>query len=121
MAVTLLMPKIVHSMRRGTIAEWLKGDGSSVDVGDDLVVIQAGPLCVTCTAVIRGTIEIVASEGSTVCVGAPMARLASREPGHEPATGHVSGHALDQPLSYSWVFAASVPDRLSPGSQVAGQ
>lgn len=81
----ITMPKLSDSMEQGTILSWLKEDGEQVDVGDDLVEIEADKATVTYAAEASGFLEIGAQEGDTLPVGAPIARLGTQAPGSAPA------------------------------------
>jgi pyruvate dehydrogenase E2 component (dihydrolipoamide acetyltransferase) len=71
----LTMPRLSDSMEEGTILRWLKRDGEAVAADEDLVEIETDKATVTYAAEAAGTLQIVASEGSTVPVGAVIARV----------------------------------------------
>jgi pyruvate dehydrogenase E2 component (dihydrolipoamide acetyltransferase) len=62
-------------MEEGTILKWLKGDGDQVVRGDQLVEIETDKATVTYEADTSGTLRILAPEGETVRVGAPIAQI----------------------------------------------
>jgi pyruvate dehydrogenase E2 component (dihydrolipoamide acetyltransferase) len=62
-------------MEQGTILLWLKKDGEQVRAGEDLIEIETDKATVTHPAEASGTLQIIASEGTTLAVGAPIARL----------------------------------------------
>jgi pyruvate dehydrogenase E2 component (dihydrolipoamide acetyltransferase) len=71
----LTMPKLTDSMEEGTILTWLKAAGERVQEGEDLLEIESDKATVTHHAEAAGILEILASEGTTLPVGATIARL----------------------------------------------
>jgi pyruvate dehydrogenase E2 component (dihydrolipoamide acetyltransferase) len=63
-------------MEEGTILKWLVEEGGDVKKGEPLVEIETDKATTTYDAEVDGKlVEIVAKEGQTVAVGAPIARL----------------------------------------------
>jgi pyruvate dehydrogenase E2 component (dihydrolipoamide acetyltransferase) len=81
----LTMPKLSDSMEQGTILTWLKTDGEQVHAGEDLLEIETDKATVTHQADADGILEIVAPEGATLPVGAPIARVGAKTERAEPA------------------------------------
>jgi pyruvate dehydrogenase E2 component (dihydrolipoamide acetyltransferase) len=71
----VLMPRLSDSMEEGTILSWLKGEGEHVEAGEELVEIETDKATMTHVAEASGTLAIVAPEGTSLPVGAPIARL----------------------------------------------
>jgi pyruvate dehydrogenase E2 component (dihydrolipoamide acetyltransferase) len=69
-------------MEEGTILTWLVAPGEPVEEGQDLLEVETDKANMTVQAEAAGTLEILAEEGATLAVGAPIARLADR-----PAAG----------------------------------
>jgi len=80
----VLMPRLSDSMEEGTILSWLKADGEHVEAGEELVEIETDKATMTHVAEASGTLAIVAPEGTSLPVGAPIARLGE---GAAPAAG----------------------------------
>jgi pyruvate dehydrogenase E2 component (dihydrolipoamide acetyltransferase) len=76
----LTMPKLSDSMEQGTILTWLKTDGEHVNEGDELVEIETDKATVTHIAEASGFLKIVAAEGTSLAVGATIARLVDSAP-----------------------------------------
>jgi pyruvate dehydrogenase E2 component (dihydrolipoamide acetyltransferase) len=90
----IIMPKLSDSMEEGTILTWLKRDGEHVDAGEDLVEIETDKATMTQPAESSGVLRIVAAEGTTLPVGAPIARLGqSTEAPSGPPAAPVAGTA----------------------------
>jgi pyruvate dehydrogenase E2 component (dihydrolipoamide acetyltransferase) len=71
----LTMPRLSDSMEQGTILTWLKVDGEQVEAGEDLLAIETDKATVTHVAEAGGVLQIIALEGTTLPVGAPIARI----------------------------------------------
>jgi len=71
----ILMPRLSDSMQEGTIISWLKSPGEQIRPDDELAEIETDKATVTYAAEVRGVLEIIAAEGSTVAVGDPIARV----------------------------------------------
>jgi pyruvate dehydrogenase E2 component (dihydrolipoamide acetyltransferase) len=85
------MPKLSDSMDEGTILTWLKQDGDHVEAGEDLVEIETDKATMTQPAESSGVLHIVAAEGTTLPVGATIARLGQSTEA-PPVAGN--GHAM---------------------------
>ena len=85
MATEVTMPRLDESMEEGTILKWLVEEGGEVRKGEALVEIETDKANTTYDAELAGTLtEILAKEGATLAVGAPIARV-------EPAGSSVAG------------------------------
>ncbi len=96
----VVMPRLSDSMEEGTILQWLKQVGDEIALGDELVEIETDKANMAYESDLAGTLtEIVAQEGETVPIGAPIARVGEGDgpardgtatkpatPGAEPAT-----------------------------------
>jgi pyruvate dehydrogenase E2 component (dihydrolipoamide acetyltransferase) len=70
------MPRLSDSMEEGTILTWLKQVGDEIAVGDELVEIETDKANMAYEADVAGTLtEILAQEGETLPIGAPIARI----------------------------------------------
>jgi pyruvate dehydrogenase E2 component (dihydrolipoyllysine-residue acetyltransferase) len=74
-ATEILMPKLSDSMEEGTILSWLAEPGAEVSSGQDLLEVETDKANMTVQAEASGVLEILAKEGETLAVGAPIARL----------------------------------------------
>jgi pyruvate dehydrogenase E2 component (dihydrolipoamide acetyltransferase) len=72
----VVMPRLSDSMEEGTILQWLKQVGDKIAVGEELVEIETDKANMAYESDVAGTLaEIVAQEGETVPIGAPIARV----------------------------------------------
>ena len=87
----LTMPKLSDSMEQGTILTWLKTDGEEVQAGEDLLEIETEKATVTHPAEASGILQIIAQQGTTLPVGAPIARITPAVAAPAPARSEASG------------------------------
>jgi pyruvate dehydrogenase E2 component (dihydrolipoamide acetyltransferase) len=71
-------------MEEGTILTWLKQDRARIEAGEDLVEIETDKATVTHPAEASGILSIIAAEGTTLAVGAPIARVGDRSEAQTP-------------------------------------
>ncbi len=69
------MPRLSDSMEEGTILKWLKSDGEAVARGEELVEIETDKATMTYEADAAGVLTIIAAEGDTLPIGAPIATI----------------------------------------------
>jgi len=79
----ITMPRLSDSMEEGTIVKWLIGDGEAVARGQELVEIETDKATISHLAEAEGVLEIVAPEGTTLPVGATIARIGAAAGGSE--------------------------------------
>lgn len=73
--IEIAMPRLSDSMEEGTILRWLAADGAQVKRGDELAEIETDKASMVYEADEEGTLHILAKEGETLAVGAPIAQL----------------------------------------------
>jgi pyruvate dehydrogenase E2 component (dihydrolipoamide acetyltransferase) len=79
----IVMPRLSDSMEEGVVLKWLKEVGDEVAVGDELVEIEADKANMAYESDVAGTLtEIIAPEGETLPIGAPIAVVG--DPGEQP-------------------------------------
>src|SRR6186713_817843 len=94
----VVMPRLSDSMEEGTILTWLKQVGDEVAVGDELVEIETDKANMAYEADVAGTLqEILAQEGETLPIGAPIARIG--ESNGKPETDQGQGARPAGPVS----------------------
>ena len=79
------MPRLSDTMEEGTILRWLKADGEQVARGEELVEIETDKATMTYESDQEGVLEIVAGVGSTLEVGALIARVGAGAAGDASA------------------------------------
>ena len=83
------MPRLSDSMEEGTIVTWLIEDGGAVVRGQELVEIETDKATITHAAEVDGMLAIVAQDGTTLAVGATIARIERRV--RRPHGGRITG------------------------------
>src|SRR5438270_2587461 len=80
--VQVVMPAMGDSVAEGTVLEWHKQEGDTVDVDETLVEISTDKVDAEVPAPVAGTVvRIHAGEGDTVAVGALLAEIAAENGG----------------------------------------
>src|SRR5690349_13374596 len=78
----VVMPRLSDSMEEGTILTWLKQVGDEVAIGDELVEIETDKANMAYESDVAGTLtEILAPEGETLPIGAPIAVVGDADGG----------------------------------------
>jgi pyruvate dehydrogenase E2 component (dihydrolipoamide acetyltransferase) len=90
----IVMPRLSDTMEEGTILRWLKADGEQVVRGEELVEIETDKATMTYESDQAGVLEIVADVGSTLEVGALIARVGAGTPGDTSAPVSSGARAL---------------------------
>ena len=112
----ITMPRLSDSMQEGTILSWLKQSGEPVQIGDELVEIETDKATMTYESPNAGILEILASEGATLVVGEPIARLGVGTPEDAPAA---TPAAQNEPAPQNEPGTSTVPraPRNAPGTR----
>ena len=117
----IVMPRLSDSMEEGTIVRWLKQPGEQVERGDELAEIETDKATMTYESDAAGVLEILAQEGDTLPVGAPIANLgdaAGNGAGAGPAVAAAPAVAVAAPSAPA-VTAAPEP-AAAPAPEVDG-
>src|SRR3984885_9999296 len=90
--VEVVMPAMGDSVAEGTVLEWHKQEGDSVEADETIVEISTDKVDAEVPSPAAGRIlKIYAAEGDTVAVGALLAEISTNGGGHDepdvPATG----------------------------------
>src|SRR5581483_4720289 len=71
---TITMPQLGETVTEGTVAQWLKSVGDSVDKYEDFVEVSTDKVNAGVPSPVTGTIrELLVKEGETVATGTPIA------------------------------------------------
>ncbi|HEY1867488.1 MAG TPA: biotin/lipoyl-containing protein, partial [Candidatus Cybelea sp.] len=89
MATTITMPQLGETVTEGTVAQWLKNVGDSVDKYEDFVEVSTDKVNAGVPSPVTGTIrELLVKEGETVATGTPIAvidEVGAAQPAGTPA------------------------------------
>jgi pyruvate dehydrogenase E2 component (dihydrolipoamide acetyltransferase) len=110
----IVMPRLSDSMEEGTVLKWMKQVGDEVAVGDELVEIETDKANMAYESDVAGTLtEVLAEEGDTLPIGAPIAVVGDAEGSTVAAAGPAT--AGDPPLPpVAKASSATVPPTVSP-------
>lgn len=104
MAFTLTLPEVGETVIEGTIERWLKQPGDKVEKYEPVVEVNTDKVNVELPSPVSGTIiEILAQEGETIAVGAPLCTI-------ETAAGEVPADIAPPAVSEP----AAPPAAISP-------
>ncbi len=110
MATTITMPQLGETVTEGTVAQWLKKVGDTVDKYEAFVEVSTDKVNAEVPSPVTGKIrEVLVKEGETVATGTPIAVIdevgaATAEPAAAPAAP--SHTAAPQPASHAPKTAA---------------
>src|SRR5579864_4286250 len=86
--VQVVMPAMGDSVSEGTVLEWHRREGESIDADQTLVEISTDKVDAEVPAPVSGTVvKIHAAEGDTVAVGALLAEIAPGDAGGSASNG----------------------------------
>jgi len=115
------MPQLGESVTEGTVAQWLKKPGESVEKYEPFVEVATDKVTAEVPSPVSGIIrELIAREGETVPTGAPIAMIdevgAEPEPAALPAPAAAAAPAVTPPPGPSPAASNGASDgpRLSP-------
>jgi multifunctional 2-oxoglutarate metabolism enzyme len=98
--VQVVMPAMGDSVAEGTVLEWRKHEGDTVDVDETLVEISTDKVDAEVPSPAAGTVvKIHAAEGETVAVGAVLAEISTDGDGADANGGGAPGAAAATPVS----------------------
>ncbi len=111
----IVMPRLSDSMEEGTVLKWMKGVGDEVAVGDELVEIETDKANMAYESDVAGTLtEVLAQEGDTLPIGAPIAVVGDPDKG--PSVAAAGPVAAGDPPSppVAKASSATVPPTAPP-------
>jgi pyruvate dehydrogenase E2 component (dihydrolipoamide acetyltransferase) len=128
MATRIDMPQLGLTMEKGTILQWLKAEGETVDKGQPVVLIQTEKVEYEVEAPAAGTLlKVVAAEGSELPVGGLMgivgqagenvSALLSAAPAAAPAAAATPAASAAPAAAAAMPPAGAAPER-APGERV---
>ena len=86
MALTIELPHVGESVIEGTIGKWLKQPGDTVERYEPLVEVITDKVTMEVPSPVRGSLlRILAQEGETVPMGAPIAEMETSQAPPETA------------------------------------
>ena len=100
-ATIIELPQVGESVTEGTIVQWLKGVGDRVDRYDPLVEVLTDKVSMEVPSPVAGVIiELLAEEGQTLPMGAPIASIQTEDAVEPPAPNNTTPAApAEEPQS----------------------
>ena len=90
-ATIIELPQVGESVTEGTIVQWLKGVGDRVDRYDPLVEVLTDKVSMEVPSPVAGVItELLAEEGQTLPMGAPIASIQTEDAVESPAPNRIT-------------------------------
>ena len=117
---TAVMPKMGDTMEEGKILRWIKHEGDAVQKGEALAEIETEKVNIEAEAFASGVLrKILAQEGETIPVGAPIALIGSADeplPDEAADKGGKAGKAgkAPQQASAGATSAANIANGATP-------
>ncbi len=103
---TITMPQLGETVTEGTVAQWLKNIGDSVDKYEEFVEVSTDKVNAGVPSPVTGTIrELLVKEGETVATGTPIAVI--EEVGAAPAPAPSAPAAASAPVERAEPAAAA--------------
>ncbi len=75
MSLTIKVPPVGESITEVTLSRWLKKDGDTVAMDEVIAELESDKATFELTAEQAGTLKIIAKEGDTIPVGAPVCTI----------------------------------------------
>jgi 2-oxoglutarate dehydrogenase E2 component (dihydrolipoamide succinyltransferase) len=116
-AVAITVPSVGESITEGTLARWLKADGSLVQTGDSLFELETDKASSVVSAGATGVLRISVAEGQTVAIGATVATIDPAEAPTPPApSADVDSTKADRRPEGKPPAPSAVPDQSGEGA-----
>ncbi len=115
MPTTITMPQLGETVTEGTVAQWLKNVGDSVEKYEAFVEVSTDKVNAEVPSPVSGTIrELIVGEGETVPTGAPIAIIdevaaAADRPAADPAPAAQPAGAIAHGAGRRAAARAAVP------------
>jgi pyruvate dehydrogenase E2 component (dihydrolipoamide acetyltransferase) len=97
-ATDIVMPELGESVTEGTVTQWLKKVGDTVEVDEPLLEVSTDKVDTEVPSPVAGTlVEILADEDDTVDVGEAIARIGDAAAAAAPATPEPEPEPVKEP------------------------
>jgi 2-oxoisovalerate dehydrogenase E2 component (dihydrolipoyl transacylase) len=110
MPTTVTMPQLGETVTEGTVAQWLKKPGDSVEKYEPFVEVSTDKVNAEVPAPVSGVLkELLVKEGETVATGTPIAVIEAVEAEAQPSKAEANRMASDEPVPGGPATAAQAP------------
>ena len=111
MAQTIELPQVGESVVEGTIGKWLKQPGDAIARYEPLVEVVTDKVTMEVPSPVDGALlKILAAEGETVPMGAPIAEVETAEGAAPAVAAAVTESVPEMPAAIPPAAAESVPE-----------
>ena len=107
--IEMKVPAVGESIAEVTIAKWLKKDGDAVKAEDVLCEIESEKATFELTAEASGTLQILAKEGQTLAIGAPICKIATNGEAPVKKEENKSAPKTEQPADKNYASGHGSP------------
>ncbi|HEY3676751.1 MAG TPA: dihydrolipoamide acetyltransferase family protein [Candidatus Tumulicola sp.] len=122
MATTITMPQLGETVTEGTVAQWLKKIGDSVEKYEAFVEVSTDKVNAEVPSPVTGTIrEVLVAEGETVATGTPIAIIDEVGAAAQPAPSAPAPQHASAPAASPAPAAPSAPPAQVSTNGAAGQ
>ena len=116
MALTIELPQVGESVVEGTIGKWLKQPGDEIERYDSLVEVITDKVTMDMPSPVSGKLlRILAQEGETIPMGAPIAEI---ETGDSPASAASSASASSAATGVAAVATVATEEPPHPAGSI---
>lgn len=125
MAKKVVIQRMGQTMKEGTIVRWLKAEGETVKIGDQLYELEYDKSTVAVEATAEGTLHILEEEGATLAVGTRVAEIlgegeAAAAPAAAAESAEKSAAVCTQESAASYGISASAKRLIRQNGLCAG-
>jgi 2-oxoglutarate dehydrogenase E2 component (dihydrolipoamide succinyltransferase) len=119
MSLEIKVPPVGESITEVTLSRWIKKDGDVVAMDEVIAELESDKATFELTAEQAGTLKIIAKEGDTIAVGAPVCRIedAGVSP-TQPAAAPAEAPSKSPPVGETFTASAPVADKAPAGKTI---
>lgn len=114
MITDYVMPKLAMAMNEGTINEWLIADGTRVEKGEPIMVVETEKVSYDVESPVAGFLHIIVPVGDTVPVETLVGKIASTEEELHSLAGNEASAKVEQPAAASGTVTTPAAAAVAP-------
>jgi len=125
--IEMVVPAVGESIAEVTLSSWTKGDGDTVELDEVIAEIESDKATFELTAEKPGVLQIIAKEGDTLEIGAPLCKIKVTTGGDVSASPTPASNEVvsNNPDSYAKGHASPAASKILDekgisGNQVSG-
>lgn len=122
MPINLEMPKLSDTMTEGTVVRWLKKEGDTVDIGDEVAEIETDKATMAMEAFDEGTLaKILIPEGGKAPIGSVLAIITAEGESLDGGEAETAAAPAAAETAAPAQAAAATPAAPAPAPQASGE